>query len=65
MRIDFPFSAQFEFRDPGNNSREIRTQALYLYLLNCGVDVKDDIETYQVTSFRGEDNGEFWIVKVS
>jgi len=63
VRIDFPFDIQFEFNDPGNNSRELRTRALQDYLLASGMDISGSIESYQVVSFHGEDNGEFWTVK--
>ncbi len=64
IRIEFPFAAQFDFRDPGNNSRELRTQALQTYLLTCGMDLDSPIENYQVISFHGEPDGEFWKVKI-
>ena len=63
IRIDFPFDAQFEFQDPGNNSRELRTQALQSYLLTCGMELGNAIENFKVISFFGEDNGEYWQVK--
>lgn len=63
VRIDFPFDMQFDFKDPGNNSRELRTQALQDYLLSSGMEISGMIESYQVISFCGEDNGEFWQVK--
>jgi hypothetical protein len=63
VRIDFPFDIQLEFKDPGNNSRELRTQALQQYLYNSGVDIPGPIESYQVVSFQGDDNGEIWHVK--
>ena len=63
VRIDFPFTAQFEFADPGNNSRELRTQALQMYLINSGMELGRDVEDFKVSSYTGDDNGEFWIVK--
>ncbi len=63
IRIDFPFAAQFDFKDPGSNSRELRTLALQDYLRSSGMDIPGAIESYQVSSFSGEDNGEFWTVK--
>jgi hypothetical protein len=63
IRIDIPFMAHFDFRDPGSNSRELRTRALQDYLRRCGMEINGPIETYQVVSFRGEDGGEFWQVK--
>ena len=64
VRIDFPFAASFEMADPGNNSRELRTQFLQNYLLKSGMDLNGDIENFVVTSFNGEDNGEFWKVEI-
>lgn len=64
VRIDFPFDANFEMADLGNNSRELRTQHLQTYLLNSGMELNGDIEKYAVTSFNGEDNGEFWRVEL-
>lgn len=63
VRIEFPFAAHFEFQDPGNNSREIRTQFLQTYLLNSGLQLDYDIEAFYVEQFNGGDNGEFWTVK--
>jgi hypothetical protein len=63
IRVDFPFEIQFDFENPGNNSREIRTRALQNYLLSSGMDISGTIESYQVVSFHGDDNGEFWTVK--
>lgn len=63
VRIEFPFSAQFEQQEFGTNSREVRTQALQIYLLNCGMELGADIEQFEVSNFSGEDNGEFWEVK--
>ncbi len=63
VRIDYPFLAEFDFRDPGSNSRELRTRALQDYLMNCGMEISGDAEGYQVVSFRGDENGEFWQVK--
>jgi len=65
VRIDFPFDANFEMSDLGNNSRELRTQHLQTYLLNSGMELGGDIEKYAVTSFNGEDNGEFWRVELT
>jgi hypothetical protein len=64
VRIEFPFAAQFEIPDPGNNSREIRTQALQVYLLNSGMELGHPPDDFQVSSFNGEDNGEFWTIRV-
>ena len=64
VRIAFPFTAQFEFVDPGNNSRELRTQALQIYLLNSGMELGHPIEDFSVTSFNGEADGEFWTVNL-
>lgn len=64
IRIDYPFDANFEMADPGSNSRELRSIALQNYLLNSGMDLAGDIELFQVVSFNGEDNGEFWQVKL-
>jgi hypothetical protein len=63
VRIEFPFDAQFEFQDPGNNSRELRTQFLHTYLLNSGMELGKDVEEFYVSQFNGSDNGEFWTVK--
>jgi hypothetical protein len=63
IRIDFPFDIQFIFQDPGSNSRELRTIALQDYLLTSGMEIAGSIESYEVVSFHGEDNGEFWTVK--
>lgn len=62
VRIDFPFSARFEFPDPGNNSRELRTIALQNYLGTSGMDLDHDLESFEVTRFDGEEDGEFWHV---
>lgn len=62
VRIDFPFFAQFEIREIGNNSRELRTQALQDYLLNSGMELGHPVEAFQVSQFRGDDNGEFWTI---
>lgn len=63
VRADFPFHIQFEFEDPGSNSRELRTLALQRYLLESGMEISGSIDSYVVVSFQGEDNGEFWVVK--
>jgi len=63
IRIEFPFAATFEFPDPGNNSRELRTYALQAFLMSSGIEVGASVETFQVVSFHGEDNGEFWTIK--
>jgi hypothetical protein len=63
VRIEFPFYAQFELPDVGTNSREVRSQILQNYLLNCGMELGSPIEEFQVSSFRGDDNGEFWEVR--
>ena len=65
IRIDHPFTAQFEMPDPGNNSRELRTEFLQNYLLNSGMELGRDILDFHVESFRGDDNGEFWQVRSS
>ena len=64
VRIEFPFAAQFEIPDIGNNSRELRTQALQIYLSNSGMELGYPIDDFNVYSFNGEDNGEFWSIKV-
>jgi hypothetical protein len=64
IRIDFPFDANFEMDDLGNNSRELRTQFLQTYLLNSGMELGGEVEKFNVTSFNGEDNGEFWRVEL-
>ncbi len=63
VRIDFPFAAQFDFPEPGNNSRELRTLALHEYLRNSGMELGNEVEAFEVVSFRGADDGEFWDVK--
>lgn len=63
VRIEFPFAAKFEFPDPGNNSRELRTQALQDFLLSSGMELGNSVEAFIVVSFHGEDNGEFWTIK--
>ena len=63
VRIDFPFTATFELPDVGNNSREVRTDILRSYLRDSGMELGKPVEEFNVTSFRGDDNGEFWIVK--
>lgn len=64
VRIDFPFDANFEIPDFGTNSREVRTQALQTYLLNSGMELGADVEDFEVKSFNGEDNGEYWRVSL-
>jgi hypothetical protein len=64
VRIDFPFYADFEMPDLGNNSRELRTQILQNYLLNSGMELNGEVEKFTVISFNGEDNGEFWRVEL-
>lgn len=63
VRIEFPFTAQFQLPDFGNNSRELRTQALQNYLLQSGMELGHDPESFEVVRFHGEDNGEFWTVE--
>lgn len=63
VRIEFPFHAQFEFIDPGNNSRELRTQALWIYLSNSGMELGHPVESFSVQRWEGDDHGEFWHVK--
>ena len=63
VRIENPFAAQFEMPELGSNSREVRTQILQTYLLNSGMELGHAVEDFQVVSFSGEDNGEFWQVK--
>ena len=65
IRIDFPFAATFEWRDPGNNSRELRTIELQNFLLNSGMELGGAVESFEVINFNGEDNGEFWQVKTA
>lgn len=62
IRIDFPFFAQFEVREFISNSRELRTQALQDYLRNSGMELGHPVESFQVSQFRGDDNGEFWTI---
>lgn len=62
VRIEFPFAAQFQLPEIGNNSRELRTQALQIYLMNSGMELGGPIEQFEVSNFSGEDNGEFWEV---
>ena len=62
VRIEFPFAAQFELEEIGNNSRELRTQALQIYLMKSGMELGGPIEQFEVSNFNGEDNGEFWEV---
>ena len=57
VRIDFPFTAQFDFSDPGNNSRELRTQALQIFLLNSAMELGNPVESFQVVRFNGDDDG--------
>lgn len=64
VRIEFPFAAVFQMPDFPSNSRELRTQALQNYLINSGMELGQDPENFQVSNFNGEDNGEFWDVKV-
>jgi hypothetical protein len=64
IRIEFPFTAQFEAGDFISNSRELRTQFLQTYLLNSGMELGNAPENFEVTSFQGDDNGEFWTVEV-
>lgn len=64
VRIDFPFCAQFEIREIGSNSRELRTQALQDYLRDSGMELGAPIEAFQVAQFRGDDNGEFWTITI-
>lgn len=63
VRIEFPFYAQFEVPDPGNNSRELRTRALQNYLRNSGMELGHPVEDFDVTAFNGESDGEFWTIK--
>ena len=63
IRIEYPFDARFEMADPGTNSREVRTQFLHTYLLNSGMELGRDVESFVVVSFNGEDHGEFWKVE--
>jgi hypothetical protein len=62
VRIDFPFTAMFEIRELGSNSRELRTQALQTYLLNSGMELGHPVEAFEVSKFNGDDNGEFWTI---
>lgn len=64
VRIENPFSAQFEIPDFGSNSRELRTEALQNYLLQSGMELGHAVEEFKVTRFSGDDNGEFWEVEV-
>jgi hypothetical protein len=63
VRIEFPFAAQFDVPDPVSNSRELRTQALQTYLLNSGMELGHPVEDFQVSSFNGDDHGEFWTIE--
>lgn len=63
VRIEFPFAAEFQVADIGHNSREVRTDLLQNYLLQSGMELGHDLESFQVTQFHGEDNGEFWTVE--
>ena len=62
IRIAFPFDAVFQVPEFESNSRELRSIALQNYLMNSGMDLQGDLESFQVTQFRGDDNGEFWEV---
>jgi hypothetical protein len=62
VRIDFPFTAQFDVKDLGSNSRELRTHELQMYLLNSGMELGHAVDEFHVTSFNGDDEGEFWTV---
>ncbi|MGE4130768.1 MAG: hypothetical protein AB7F86_03975 [Bdellovibrionales bacterium] len=64
VRIEYPFDATFEMSEVGSNSRELRTQFLQTYLMNSGMELGGEIESFEVTSFNGEDNGEFWRVEM-
>jgi hypothetical protein len=63
VRIDFPFAAQFEAAEFPSNSRELRTQYLQTYLYNSGMELGNSPENFEVVSFSGDDNGEFWKVQ--
>lgn len=63
IRIDYPFSAQFQVNEFGSNSRELRTQVLQTYLLNCGMELGGEVESFHVESFNGDSDGEFWSVR--
>lgn len=63
VRIEFPFDARFETPEFESNSRELRTQVLQTYLLNSGMELGGEVEAFEVVSFNGEDNGEFWRVE--
>ena len=63
IRIEFPFDARFETPEFESNSRELRTQVLQSYLLNSGMELGNEVEAFEVVSFNGEDNGEFWQVE--
>ena len=63
VRIDFPFSAQFEASEFPSNSRELRTQFLQTYLYNSGMELGNSPDNFEVTSFNGDDNGEFWTIE--
>ena len=65
IRIEFPFYATFESPEFESNSRELRTIALQNYLLNSGMELGGEVESFQVTQFSGDDNGEFWTVEAS
>ena len=65
INIDFPFAAEFTVTDPGNNSRELRTQSLQIYLGGCGMELRGAIEDFVVKEFRPQDDGEFWVVSNS
>ena len=64
VRIEFPFSATFELPDVGTNSREVRSEILQNYLLNSGMELGSPVEEFQVSNVSGDDNGEFWDVKI-
>jgi len=63
VTIEFPFSAQFEVSEFPSNSRELRTQCLQTYLYNSGMELGNSPDNFEVTNFRGDDNGEFWTIE--
>lgn len=63
IRIEYPFYANFQTPEFESNSRELRTIALQNYLLNSGMELGGEVESFHVISFNGEDNGEFWQVE--
>jgi len=65
IRIEFPFDARFETPEFESNSRELRTQVLQTYLMNSGMELGNAVDSFQVISFNGEDNGEFWQVEAA